>query len=154
LEVHIMTNQAKREGRVAYAVGAVISGLLLLGANATDSWAQLTHGVVTDGFEVSSWAVNLALWTWFLGLTTLLFSHPLWFRRMAEFGFGLVTVIGAGVLYEVFPFDFGAIGRPGLAVLARALLLAGVVVGAVEMVFAMVRMARGDGTLSGSAGTT
>lgn len=149
-----MANPAKRDGRVAYVVGAIVSGLLLLGVNATDTWSTVTRGVVTDAFADAAWAVNLALGGWFLGLAALLLSHPLWFRRMAELGFGLVTVIGAGALYEVFPFDFAAIGRPGLAVLAHAVLLAGLVVGAVLMAFAMVRMARGDGTLSGSAGTS
>lgn len=149
-----MANPAKRDGRVAYAVGAIVSGLLLLGVNATDTWSTVTRGVVTESYADAAWAVNLALWGWFLGLAALLFTHPLWFRRMAELGFGLVTIIGAGALYEVFPFDFSAIGRPGLAALAHAVLLAALVAGAILMAFAMVRMARGDGTISGSAGTT
>lgn len=150
-----MANPAKRGGRAAYVVGAIVSGLLLLGVNATDTWSTVTRGVVTDAYaESAAWAVNLALGSWFLGLTALLFSHPLWFRRMAELGFGLVTVVGFGALYSVFPFDFAAIGRPGLAAVVRAVLLAGLVGGAVLMAFAMVRMARGDGTLSGSAGTS
>lgn len=149
-----MANPAKRDGRVAYVVGAIVSGLLLLGVNATDSWSTVTRGVVTDAYaESAAWAVNLALGSWFLGLIALLFSHPLWFRRMAELGFGLVTIVGFGALYSVFPFDFSAIGQAGLAVLVRVVLLAGIVSGAVLMAFAMVRMARGDGTIS-SAGTS
>jgi len=141
-----MAQPTERRARIGYAVAAIVDAALLLAINAHETWLPWTRGAVTETFADALWAVNLALWVQLLGNAMLVVSHPPWFRHMAEFGFALVTVIGAGVLYEVFPFDFQAIGQPWLAVLARVVLILGLVGGGVAMVVAAVRIGRGGGT--------
>jgi hypothetical protein len=141
-----MAKRAEKDGRAGFVVAAIVNALLLLGVNAHETWLPWTHGVVTEAFPEVLWAVNSALWVQVLGNALLVFTHPLWFRRMAEFGFGLVTILSSAALYQVFPFDFAAIQLPWLTVVARILLILAIVGGALGMVTAMVRMGRGDGT--------
>ena len=141
-----MAKRIEKDGRFGFLAAAIVNALLLLAVNAHETWRPWTNGVVTDAFLEVLWAVNLALWVQVLGNALLFFTHPLWFRRMAEFGFALVTVVSSAVLYQVFPFDFAAIQQAWLDVVARIFLIVGIAGGALGMVVAMVRMGRGDGS--------
>jgi len=141
-----MSERTVRErGLLAIAIAAIVSFFMLLVFNAHAAWRPLLGGVVTDAYLDVLWALNLGCLVHIVGNLVLYLARPWWLRRLMDVVFAIAGLIGAIVLYGVFPFDFARFGG-GVDVLAHVALFLAVVGTSVAIFVNLVRLALGEGS--------
>lgn len=135
----------KERGPLGFAVAAIFNFLILLLASAHATWRPWLGGIVTDAFADVLWAVNLTCMVQIIGNLILYVRSPWWLRRLMDVVFAVAALIGAIVLYRVFPFDLERFGEL-VVVLAHVLLFFGIFGTSVAIFVNLVRLASGSGS--------
>ena len=128
---------ARRSG---YVGAMLVNGVLLFLINRWPGWAVLPF-LTADMWQVLPW-VNASLIAALVVNVVYLLADPAWLRSLGSAvtgAFGLAATIR---MWQVFPFDFGAISF-NWALLVRILLVLGIVGGAIGIVVALVGVVRG-----------
>ncbi|MFZ5441127.1 MAG: hypothetical protein ACOZQL_14050 [Myxococcota bacterium] len=124
-----MTTETKQPGPASFVFAVLINVVFLVFIASHQTWRPLLDGAVTDDFPRVLWAMYLGAAVQIVGNLLLLQHATPGARRLLDFIFAAVGLVGAVVMFQVFPFDLARFG--GWApVLARVLLIIGIVGGA------------------------
>lgn len=132
----------KERGAGAFVAAIVFNALFLLVAHAHDVWRPWLGGVVTPAYADVLWTVNLGAAVQILGNALLLSRVSFLRHRVVDFAVAVSGLIGAVVFLRVFPLDLARFGA-GAEVVARVLLVLGVLGASVAVLVAVVRLAVG-----------
>lgn len=126
-------------GPVGYGFAAAMNLIGLVVLNTHETWRPLLGGVVTARFPEILWAANLSVAVQLVGNALLVVRAPPALRRVLEFVFAVLGLVSVSVTLSVFPFDLGRFGTWS-NVVARGILLVGVVGSAVGVLVSLVRL--------------
>lgn len=125
--------------RAGYVAAAVVNLVLLWITNQLLDWGW--PAFLTDDFEdllpwvnasfLATIGVNL-IWVW---------RDPAWFRHLGEAATNLISLVVAWRTWQIFPFDFSGYSFDWELV-ARILIVVGMVGAAIGTVVELVRLAR------------
>ena len=139
-----MSERTVRErGLLAIAMAAIVNFIMLLVFNAPATWRPLLGGVVTAEYGDVLWALNLGCVVQIVGNLVLYIARPWWLRRLMDVVFAIAGLIGAIVIYGVFPFDLTRFGDL-VVVLGHLALFLGIVGTSIAIFVNLVRLASGD----------
>jgi hypothetical protein len=141
-----MSERTVRErGLLAIAIAAIVNFFMLLVFNAHAAWRPLLGGVVTDAYLDVLWALNLGCVVQIVGNLILYLARPWWLRRVMDVVFAIAGLIGAIVVYGVFPFDLSRFGDLTV-VLGHLALFLGIVGTSIAIFVNLVRLVSGAGS--------
>lgn len=135
----------RERGPLGFAVAAIFNFFLLLFLNANAVWRPWLGGVVTEAFVDALWALNLGCVVQIFGNLLLYVSAPWWLRRTMDVAFAIAGLIGAIVLYRVFPFDLARFGEL-VVVLGHLGLFLAIFGTSIAIFVNLVRLASGGGS--------
>lgn len=138
-EVAMLESPQTEKSGASFAFAAVFHFFFMLMLNAHAVWRPWLRGVVTESFADVLWAANLGLVMQIFGNLLLSVTSPRPLRRLMDLIFAVAALIGAVVLYRVFPFDLSRFGE-SVVVIARVLLALGVFGAAVAILVNIVRL--------------
>ncbi|MCA9638001.1 MAG: hypothetical protein KC420_18360 [Myxococcales bacterium] len=121
-------------------VGEIVANLVgLIVINLYALWLPFTFGVVTDDFaDVVPALSAFALLTIVDHVVALAVGTPR-AGLVADVLAAALAIAGTAVVLRVFPFDFGAIGLPWIALIAHGVLIFALVVGCIRLVADLLR---------------
>lgn len=126
--------------RAGYAVAAGVNGVLLLLINVTPGWAILPF-LTPDMSIVLPW-INASMVVGILSNVVNLVRDTPRVKGIGDLITGAVGLVAMIVLWQVFPFDFGAEPN-GWSTVTRVVLLIGIVGTAIALIVSFVIAVRG-----------
>lgn len=137
----------RREVRTRDCVAAIVGNAFALALiNLHALWRPWTFGVVTDAWAHVVDTLGLVCIIGLVGNALLLTFRARTLPSFVACAVAGANVAGAAVVYQVFPFDFGALGMAWFNPVMHVLLLLGLIGGAigfaVQLVRLMLRLAR------------
>ena len=133
----------RERGPVGFVAAIVANAILLLLLSLHPVWRPLLGGVVTPAFADVLWAAYLGVAVQILGNLVMLANDARWLRRLFDAVFAAVGLLGAIVFYRVFPLDLSRFGD-GATVVARIVLMLGIVGGGIGTLVGLIRLMTGD----------
>jgi hypothetical protein len=125
-------------GPVGFAFAAVINFVFMMILNAHAVWRPWLRGIVTPAFIDVLWAINLSCAVQIVGNLLLSISSQRPLRRFMDLLFAVVSLIGAVVMYRVFPIDLSRFGDAAV-IFARAVLMFAVIAACLAILVNVVR---------------
>ena len=126
----------RERSRLRCFLAALVSGLILITANAHEAWRPWLGGHVTADWARVLWVINLGAGAHVAANLLLLVTCPPLLRRVCEFFFAVTALITVAVLSAVFPFE-------GITVLMRVVLLFGFVAASVHLIKKLFKLTLG-----------
>lgn len=137
------TIEKREPGAGSFIIAALFNVVMLLLINAHASWRPLLGGIVTEAFADALWVMNLGCAVQIVGNLLMLADERRRLRRAIELVFNVVALLGAVVMFRVYPFDFSRFDA-WVNVTARVLMVLGIVGASIALVVTLVRFVAGD----------
>ena len=131
--------QSSASRRAGYAIAALINAFLLYVVAVWPGWRSL-RVLTADAALVVPWVDAALVAGIVVNLLNLLFDRR-WLRAVGDLVTTVIGLVAVIVTWDVFPFDFSAVGG-GWEVIARIALLVAIAGSAIGIIVAVVRIVR------------
>jgi hypothetical protein len=133
-----------KEKKTSACIGAMIGGIIgLIIVNSVALWAHLTNGIILESWNRILWAANLSMILQIAGNLFLAIYRPARFYSFIQLILALAGLVSAIVFLRVFPLDFSHVIGNWVNVMAKALLVVGIVGSVIAAIVSLVRAVLG-----------
>lgn len=137
--LHAKATAGPASRRFGYTVAIVVNVVLFVLVNERPGWETLSF--LTDDFTLVLPFVNASIVAGIIANTVYVVLDPVWLRAVGDIVTTSVGLVAMVRLWQVFPFDFTQT-FVDLEVVARVVLVVGVVGSVIGIVAAAVRLVR------------
>jgi hypothetical protein len=128
------------EKKISECIGAMIGGFIgLIILNSVPLWAHLTNGIILASWSRILWAANLSMALQIAGNLFLAIYRPARFYSFTQLILALAAPFSVIVFFHFFPLDFSQVVGNWVNLLAKVLLVVGIVGSVIAAIVYLVR---------------
>lgn len=135
-----------KEKKTSECIGVMIGGVIgLIIVNSVPLWAHLTNGIILESWSNILWAANLSMALQIAGNLFLAIYRPARFYSFIQLILALAGLLSVIVFFQVFPLDFSRVVGNWVNIMAKVLLVVGIVGSIIACIVYLVRTILGTG---------
>lgn len=129
-----------KEKKTSECIGAMIGCVIgLIIVNSVPSWAHLTNGIILESWSKVLWAANLSMILQIVGNFFLAIYRSARFYSFIQLILALAGLVSVIVFFLVFPLDFSKVVGNWVNIMAKVLLVLGIVGSLIACIVYLVR---------------
>ncbi len=135
-----------KEKKTSECIGAMIGAVIgLIIVNSLPGWAHLTKGIILESWSKVLWAANLSMILQIVGNFFLAIYRPARLYSFIQLILALAGLLSVIVFFQVFPLDFSHVVGNWANILAKVLLVLGIIGSVIAAIVYLVRTILGNG---------